>query len=37
MGPRWHLMLFMGSFMALRPEELTEVRRSDVDPAKRVV
>ncbi|GAB2688402.1 tyrosine-type recombinase/integrase [Kitasatospora kifunensis] len=37
MGPRWQLMVFMGSFMALRPEELAEVRRSDVDLVKRVV
>ncbi|MEZ0064030.1 integrase [Streptacidiphilus sp. MAP12-20] len=30
-GPRWQLMVFMGAFLSLRPEELAELRRSDVD------
>jgi integrase len=30
-GPRWRLMVFLGSFATLRPEELAELRRGDVD------
>ncbi|MFJ2578430.1 tyrosine recombinase XerC [Kitasatospora aureofaciens] len=37
MGPRWQLMVFIAAFMALRPEEQAELRRGDVDLAKKVV
>jgi integrase len=31
MGPRWRLMVLLGAFATLRPEELAELRRGDVD------
>jgi integrase len=31
MGPCWRLMVLLGAFASLRPEELAELRRSDVD------
>jgi integrase len=31
MGPRWRLMVFLGAFASLRPEELAELRRNDID------
>lgn len=31
MGPRWRLMVLLGAFATLRPEELAALRRSDVD------
>ncbi|MEU5798338.1 site-specific integrase [Streptomyces sp. NPDC047813] len=31
MGPRWRLMVLLGAFAALRPEELAELRRHSVD------
>ncbi|MET8402660.1 hypothetical protein [Streptomyces sp900116325] len=31
MGPRWRLMTFLGPFASLRPEELAELRRNDID------
>ncbi|MFJ9459120.1 tyrosine-type recombinase/integrase [Kitasatospora sp. NPDC101447] len=31
MGPRWRFMVFLGAFATLRPEELAELRRKDVD------
>ncbi|MEY9965976.1 integrase [Streptacidiphilus sp. MAP12-16] len=37
MGPRWQLLVFMAAFMALRPEELAELRRPDIDRARGVV
>lgn len=30
-GPRWRLMVLLGAFATLRPEELAELRRDDVD------
>ncbi|GAA1088660.1 site-specific integrase [Kitasatospora arboriphila] len=30
-GPRWRLMVLLGAFTTLRPEELAELRRSDLD------
>jgi integrase len=30
-GPRWRLMVLLGAFATLRPEELAELRRGDVD------
>jgi integrase len=29
--PRWRIMIFLGAFASLRPEELAELRRSDID------
>ena len=34
MGIRWRFMVFLGAFATLRPEELAELRRSNVDVAK---
>ena len=31
MGPRWRLMVLLGAFASLRPEELAELRRHSVD------
>jgi len=31
MGPRWRLMVLLGAFASLRPEELAELRRRSVD------
>ncbi|MFF0091521.1 tyrosine-type recombinase/integrase [Streptomyces canus] len=31
MGPRWRLMVLLGAFASLRPEELAELRRNSVD------
>ncbi|MFF5570742.1 tyrosine-type recombinase/integrase [Streptomyces luteogriseus] len=31
MGPRWRLMVLLGAFACLRPEELAELRRHSVD------
>jgi integrase len=31
MGPRWRLMVLLGAFASLRPEELAELRRDSVD------
>ncbi|MQY36024.1 putative prophage phiRv2 integrase [Streptomyces sp. RB17] len=31
MGPRWRLMVLLGAFASLRPEELAELRRRGVD------
>lgn len=33
MGPRWRLMVLLGAFASLRPEELAELRRRSVDLA----
>ncbi|MGX9891542.1 tyrosine-type recombinase/integrase [Streptomyces sp. NPDC002276] len=33
MGPRWRLMVLLGAFASLRPEELAELRRHSVDLA----
>jgi integrase len=30
-GLRWRLMVLLGAFASMRPEELAELRRSDVD------
>lgn len=30
-GPRWRLMVLLGAFASMRPEELAELRRGDVD------
>ncbi|WP_368662742.1 tyrosine-type recombinase/integrase [Kitasatospora sp. NA04385] len=37
MGPRWRLMVFLGAFASLRPEELAALRRRDVDVDKRIL
>ncbi|WP_329581976.1 site-specific integrase [Kitasatospora sp. NBC_01250] len=37
MGPRWRFMVFLGAFATLRPEELAELRREDVDMDKRTL
>ncbi|MEU0985907.1 tyrosine-type recombinase/integrase [Streptomyces sp. NPDC005953] len=31
LGPRWRLMVYLGAYGPLRPEELAELRRKDVD------
>ncbi|MFF0445941.1 tyrosine-type recombinase/integrase [Streptomyces sp. NPDC004609] len=31
LGPRWRLMVFLGAYGPMRPEELAELRRNDVD------
>lgn len=31
MGPRWRLMVYIGAYGPARPEELAELRRTDVD------
>ncbi|MEV7287018.1 site-specific integrase [Streptomyces sp. NPDC093252] len=31
MGPRWRLMVLLGAFASLRPEELAELRRHSID------
>ncbi|GAA3856827.1 tyrosine-type recombinase/integrase [Streptomyces sedi] len=31
LGPRWRLMVYLGAYGPLRPEEQAELRRSDVD------
>lgn len=31
LGPRWRLMVFLGAYGPLRPEEQAELRRKDVD------
>jgi hypothetical protein len=36
-GPRWRIMIFLGAFASLRPEELAELRRSDIDVDEGVV
>ncbi|MFJ4676842.1 hypothetical protein [Kitasatospora sp. NPDC088783] len=36
-GPRWRLMIFLGAFASLRPEELAALRREDVDLDKRTL
>lgn len=33
MGPRWRLMVLLGAFASMRPEELAELRRKDIDLA----
>ncbi|MCX4639229.1 site-specific integrase [Streptomyces sp. P9-2B-2] len=30
-GLRWRLMILLGAFASMRPEELAELRRKDVD------
>ncbi|GES31787.1 hypothetical protein San01_42740 [Streptomyces angustmyceticus] len=32
LGPRWRLMVFLGAYGPMRPEEQAELRRKDVDP-----
>ncbi|MEV8339991.1 tyrosine-type recombinase/integrase [Streptomyces niveus] len=36
-GPRWRIMIFLGAFASLRPEELAELRRGDIDLDEGVV
>ena len=36
-GPRWRIMIFLGAFASLRPEELAELRRSDINADEGVV
>ncbi|MFD7735590.1 tyrosine-type recombinase/integrase [Kitasatospora phosalacinea] len=36
-GPRWRLMVFLGAFASLRPEELAALRREDVNVGKRTL
>ncbi|UED85029.1 tyrosine-type recombinase/integrase [Streptomyces profundus] len=36
-GPRWRLMVLLAAFASLRPEELAELRRGDVDVEQGVV
>ena len=37
MGPRWRLMVFLGAYGPMRPEELAELRRRDVDCDRLIV